>query len=228
MGVQLTFGLLAGLSAVMVLIRIFWLRIPGWLRKLMASCAVIVPAVVGIGFVTKWSAPSLQLNHVLYWLCILSYIFLMIMFTRLRPLWLTGIIAVVLIVPVLSSSIFLPLSTLFGIPPTIKSRIGGNIVSERVLWGPGAPDVSGTDLTIYYQPRWLPFVRRSLLSARYYGAQCDAWAAYAVLQPDQRNVLMVCPASPRLGPDSARSIVLPLYRPIFHLIRHKKVTASSK
>jgi len=215
MGVQITFGLLAGLTGVLVLVRIFWLRIPGRLRRLMVACAVIIPFVFVIGLVTRWRTPSLHMDYGFYWLCIVSYIFLMILFTRLRPRWLTTIIAVVLILPLLSTSLFLPLVYIFGIPSVETSRIGKDIVSERSSWGPGAPDVSGTDLVIYYEPRWLPFMRRSLFGIRYYGSQCDAWAAHAVIEPDQRNVLMICPASPRLGPDSARSAVVPLYPLLF-------------
>lgn len=228
MGVPFTFGLLAGLTGVLVLVRIFWIRLPEALRRLLVGCAIAVPAVCGIGFVSKWHTSSSHVDHGLYWLCILSYIFFLVLFTRLRPQWLTTIIAVVLIVPILSASVFLPLTYYFDMPPVVTTRIGSNIVSERIPWGPGARELSGTDLTLYYQPRWLPFLRRSLLSARYYGAQCDAWAAHAVLEPDHKNVMMVCPASPVLGPDSARSVVLPLHKPLFSKFLHKKVIPSSK
>lgn len=227
MDLRFTFGVLAGLTGVLVLVRIFWTHIPRLVRSLLVTCAVIVPVVFGIASATRWSASSLHANYGLYWLCVLSYEFLLILFTRLRPRWLTSIIAVVLILPLLSASIFLPLALFFMNLSTTTARLGDSIVSERVPWGTGPVETSGTDLTIYYQPRWMPVLRRRLLSARYYGGQCDAWAAYAVVQPDQRSVLMVCPASPRLGPDSARSIVLPLYRPLFYEYS-KKVIPSSK
>lgn len=228
MHAPLTLGILAVVTGALVLVRIFWLRIPRPARMLLITCAVAIPVIFGIAIATRWSTSSYRINYGLYWLFIAACEFLLILYTVLRPRWLTSIIAVVLILPVLSASIFLPLTLFFDAPPTVTSRIGGNIVSERVPWGAGSAETSGTDLTVYYQPRWLPLLRRRLLSARYYGGQCDAWAAYAVVQPDRRSVLMVCPASPRLGPDSARSIVLPLNRPLFYEYSSKEVIPSSK
>lgn len=211
-----------------MLVRVFWSRIPRPVRTLLIACAIIVPAIFALANVTRWSTASYRMNYGLYWLFIMACEFLLILFTLLRPRWLTSIIAIVLILPVLSASIFLPLTLFFGDPPAVTARIGGNIVSERVPWGAGSVETSGTDLTIYYQPKWLPLLRRRLLSSRYYGGQCDAWSAYAVIRPDRRSVLMVCPASPRLGRDSARSIVLPLYRPLFYEYFSKEVIPSSK
>jgi len=228
MHVLLTLGILAVLTGALALVRILWRRIPHPVRTLLITCAVIVPAIFAIATATRWSTSSYRLNYGLYWLFIVACEFLLILFTLLRPRWLTSIIAIVLILPVLSASIFLPLTLFFGAPPAATTRIGDNIISERVPWGAGSPETSGTDLTIYYQPRRLPLLRRCLLASRYYGGQCDAWAAYAVVQPDRRSILMVCPASPRLGPDSARSIVLPLYRPLFYEYFSKEVIPSSK
>lgn len=187
----------------------------------------MIPIIFGICMVTRWGAWSDRANYALYWLCIASYEFLLILFTRLRPRWLTSIIAIVLILPILSASIFIPLALFFATQPATADRLGNDIVSERVPWGFGSAETSGTDLTIYYEPNWMPLVRRRLVGSRYYGGQCDASAAYAVIQPSGHSVELICPASSKLPPDSAETIVWPLSRPVF-FNPHQEVDPSSK
>lgn len=227
MHVPLTLGVLAAVTGILVLLRIFWSRIPRGAQWFLIACAVIIPVVFVIGMATRWSVTPARVNFGIYWLCIASYEFLLILFTRLRPRWLTSIIAILLILPVLSASIFVPLALFFAAQSVTTARLGGDIVSERVPWGLGTDETSGTDLTIYYQPRWAPWLHRRIVSNRYYGGQCDAWSAYAVILPGGDNVRMICPASPNLPPNSAESIVWPLYRPLF-FNPHKEVKPSSR
>ena len=216
MHLPLTFGLLAALMAALVLLRIYWLHVPRSVRKGIIVFAVVVPLVFAIAYLTKWRVSSGRFNFAFCWALLASWGVWLVLLSRLRPRLLTGIIAVVLMLPVFSASILFPLSLTFDSAPATLVNIGDHIVSERIPWGTGTAETTGTDLTLYYQPAWMPLLRRSLRSARYYNGQCDANAAYAVLQPDHWHVEMVCPAASYLPADAARTITLPLARSMFH------------
>src|SRR3982074_3271480 len=112
MNLPLTFAALVALTGALVLLRIFWPRFAQRTRSLLLACACIVPTLYVIAAATRWSTSSLRWNAAFYWGFIASYEFLLILFTRLRPRWLTSIIAIILILPILSASVFLPLVAL--------------------------------------------------------------------------------------------------------------------
>lgn len=193
--VLLIFAVLATFVTALVFLRFRWPSLSAQSQHFMIGTACVIPVVTGIAAITKWASTSPRLNAGVYLAFLLSYAFFLTLFTHLRPQWLTTIIAVILIVPLFSASVFLPLGKLFKTPPATIS-LGDGFFSERAPWGSGSAPSSGTDLTIYYRPAWLPFLQRKLLSSRYYGGQCNAWAAYAVLRPDHWSALMVCPPWP--------------------------------
>jgi hypothetical protein len=210
MNVPLTFACFAVLTAALVLLRFRWHSLPARVRSVILVFAFIFPAVLLIAAIRQWCTPSLRFNSALYWICIASYELLLILFTRLRPRWLTTLIAIVLILPLLSASVFIPLTLLFNAPPITTASIGDHIITQRTTWGSGSVQTSGTDLAVYYQPAWAPFLLRRMRSTRYFGGQCNAWAAYVVLEPDHTSALWVCPAYPNQPSQTAHSIVLPL------------------
>lgn len=211
MNVPLTFAALTTLTGALVLLRFFWPHLSRRTQTFLIAGACIIPALFGLIFVSRWSTSSIRLNAACYWACIASYEFFLLLFTRLRPRWLTTIIAIILILPLLSASVFLPLADIFNVPPVTTVVLGDHFISERVPWGSHKFENTGTDLVIYSRPPWAPFVRRRRQSCRYYNSQCNASQAFAVLQPDRKSVLMVCPASPGQAPDTARSLVVKLY-----------------
>jgi hypothetical protein len=162
-------------------------------------------------FVTGWSTSSYHLNAALYWAAIAGYEFALLLFTLLRPRWLTAMIAAVLMLPILSASPFLPLAELFNTAPHITVSIGSNFISDLAPWGNGTAASSGFDLTVYSHPSWTKFFRRRRQGSRYFSGQCDASKASATLQPDGKHVLMLCPAAPNQRPEAARSLVVKLY-----------------
>lgn len=216
MHLPLTFGLLAALTAAMVILRIVWQRVPRPGKTALIVFVIAVIAIFAAAYATKWRATPLRLNFAFCWALLASWEILLLHFSLLKPRWLTGIVAVVMLLPLLSASILFPLASAFDPAQATTVDLGDHIISERVPWGTGTADTTGTDLTLYYQPAWMPLLRRSLRSARYYNGQCDANAAYAVLEPDRRHVRMVCPAASYLPADSAITITLPLYRSMFH------------
>jgi hypothetical protein len=161
-------------------------------------------------FASHWSTSSTPLNAVIYWAAIAGYEFFLLLFTLLRPRWLTIIIAAVLMLPILSASPFLPLAELFNIAPHTSASIGPNLITDLAPWG-GGTNPPGFDLTIYSHPSWTRFFRHRRQASRYFSGQCDASKASATLQPDGKHVLMSCPAAPNQPPDAARSLVVKLY-----------------
>lgn len=206
----LTFAVLAILTGALILLRLQWPRFSHRTHTALIACACTALLLYAITFVTGWSTASDHLNAALYWGAIASYEFFLLLFTLLHPRWLTSIIAAILIFPILSASVFLPLIFLFTSPPHTIVSIGPNLISDRIPSG-GEVDTSGFDLTIYSHPAWTHFFRRRRQASHYFSAQCNAAQAFATLEPDGKHVLMSCPAAPNQQPDSARNLVVKLY-----------------
>ncbi len=204
MHVPLTLAALATLTLAIVLLRLLWPRLSRRARSTWITCACATFTLTTLCYLAKWSTSSNRLNTAIYWFCIASYEFFIILFTLLPPKWLTSIVAVVLILPILSTSIFLPLTLIFDSSSHTITPLGGRFFSDRT--SPGL--VSEAELNIYYRPSWAPFLRRRVQGTRYYRSQCDAFAAFATLQPDHKSVLMSCPAAPDQPPGAARSLVV--------------------
>jgi hypothetical protein len=209
MHLPLTFASFALLTASIVLLRIFfWRRFSFKTYRLAIILACTVIFLSALSFATKWTIYPVPLNAGLYWSSIASYEFFLMLFTLLNPKWLTSIIAAILIAPLLSASIFLPLDRLFDTTPHQTLSLGGKFVSVRTPWGTGITDSTGADLEIYRRPSWAFFLQRKVQAFRYYNTQCDTGASFAVLQPDHKSALMVCPAASNQPADAARSVVV--------------------
>jgi hypothetical protein len=206
----LTFAALAILTGVLILLRLRWPQLSRKAHSIFIGGAGAALFLYLLMFVTGWSTSSNHLNAAIYWAAIAGYEFFLLFFTLLRPRWLTGIIAAVLMLPLLSASPFLPLAELFNPAPHTTVSLGPGFISDLTPWGTGATP-SGFDLTIYSHPSHTLFLRRRRQASRYFSGQCDASKASATLQPDGKHVLMSCPAAPNQQPDAARSLVVKLY-----------------
>jgi hypothetical protein len=207
----LTFSTLAILTGALVLLRLRWIRLSRRSHQALVGCAVAALVLYGVISAGGWSTSSSPLNAAFYWAAIAGYEFLLLLFTLLRPRWLTAIIAAVLLFPILSASVFLPLAELFDPAPHTIVSIGPNLISDRAPWGTGTAPSSGFDLTIYSHPSWTHFFRRRRQACHYYSGQCDASRSSATLQSDGKHVLMSCPAAPDQPFDAARHLVVKLY-----------------
>ena len=210
MHLPLTFALFGALTSVLLLLRLGWVRLPHGLQR-----GLVLAAVGGLLFTplcvrTGWSSTSDALNGLVYWWFLASYEWLLLLFTILRPRWLTGLLAFALMVPILSASAFLPLTSLFDRRAAAPVQIGRDLYSQLTTFTNAAGSYSGSDLEIFYRPRWFPVLQRRRQGARYYNTQCDARVAYAVLQADGQHVQMNCPAVAG-EPESAQSLVVTLY-----------------
>src|SRR5271170_3507847 len=113
MHVPLTLAVFLLLTTAIVLLRIFWSRLSPRTRRALRLSAGTIFVLFFLSFVSRWGPSSDRLNSVFYWSALLSYEFFVLLFTHLRPRWLTATIAVVLILPLFSASVFLPLTGLF-------------------------------------------------------------------------------------------------------------------
>lgn len=207
----LTFAAFAILTGALLLLRLRWPRLSPETQRFLVVCSCAVLALVGAAKATRWSTSSTHLNAVFYWLVIAGYGVLLVLFTLLRPRWLTTIIAIVLFIPILSASAFLPLAELFNPAQHTIVDIGPNLTSDLAPWGTGTAPTSGYDLNIYSHPSWTHFLRHRRQGSHYYSGQCDSSRASATLEPDGEHVLMSCPAAPNQPPDAARNLVVKLY-----------------
>jgi hypothetical protein len=207
----LTFALFTILTGALIVVRVRWRHLSPKVhtRLIVWACGAIALFIIPWAF--NWSTTSNHLNAVFYWLAIAGYEFFILLFTLLRPRWLSTVIAIVLLFPILSASAFLPLAELFNPAPHTVVSLGLNFIGDRVPWGAGVTASSGFDFNIYSQSSWAPFLRRRRQAARYYNGQCDDAHAFATLQPDGRHILMSCPAAPGQQPDAARNLVVKLY-----------------
>ncbi|CAN5485474.1 hypothetical protein BH10ACI4_BH10ACI4_09280 [soil metagenome] len=194
-----------------VVLRLRWMHVSDRTRRLLIGAAVVSSLVLGFARLIKLSTIFDHFNTAVYWAFVLSYILLLALFTRLKPRWLTTLIAVVLVIPLLSASAFLPLAEIFSNQPHRIQSLGENFISDLVPIDAVTTGASGADMTIYRRISWIPFLQLRYMGTRYFNTQCNSAAAYAVLQPNHRSVLMVCPALPGLPPEEGRSIVLNLY-----------------
>ena len=141
----------------------------------------------------RWETTAGRLNDLLVWARIAGYILLVILFTRLRPRVLTTGIAVVLLLPLPSATIYLPLEGLFDPAPRRLSAVGDRVYLEQIAWNGRGGDNYGVDYTISRRSRLLPFLQKDLRVGRLYRTQCNTDAISAQLEEASRIVTLHCP-----------------------------------
>jgi hypothetical protein len=182
------------LTFVILLLRIFWLRVPATLRLYLIWASVIVVLINIVLAATKLEIASDRMNVILKWLAVAGYELLLMLFTRLSPRWLTSICGLVLLVPVFAASFLMPLAPLFDPVTHALVPITANLAYQKLPWG--GDDVgenSGIKLVVYSRPRFAPFLRRDAQLLFLNNRQCHTAEAIAVRGPDPRAVLVQCP-----------------------------------
>jgi hypothetical protein len=207
--IPLTLVTLALCTALIVVLRIRWGRLSSKLKRRLIVLCLVPVALLLFSVATRLTTTSDHLNTAVYWGFVLGYIFFVSLFTLLRPVWLTSLIAIILILPLLSASAILPLAAIFSRQTHRRTDIGDGLVSDLVPLDNVTHDGSGADIVVYRRISWAPFLQRREQGARYFNTQCNASAAYAVLQPDGYHLRMVCPAAPGTATD--RDMIVKLY-----------------
>src|SRR5258708_35269218 len=98
MDIAITAVILVLLTVAVVVLRIFWLRIPSGFRAFLLRGAVVVILVHLFFVATKWGMTSTRVNAVTSWLAIAGYELFILLFSRLSPKWLTSLSAVILLI----------------------------------------------------------------------------------------------------------------------------------
>ncbi len=194
MHLTLTFATLLAVTAILVLLRLRWTHLSPNLRRTILATACAICIIFLLSYGTGWSTTGVRLNYIFYWLFLASVEFFVLLITLVPPRWLTSLIAVVLLLPILSASIFLPLTAVFAAPP-VTTPIGDHLVSVTEPWTSGKIGVSGVDIDILYRPTWAPFLQHRRQTDRLFETQCDTTKATATLQPDRNSILFDCPTN---------------------------------
>ena len=142
----------------------------------------------------RWEITSSRLNDVFVWARVAAYLLLAILFTRIRPRALTTLAAAVLLVPLLSASLYLPLELLFDETPRKTTAVGGDVVLEQIPWVRAGNDNRGVDYTVSRRSRRFPLLQRTFRVGRLYRTQCDIDDLSATLVASGAAVVLHCPA----------------------------------
>ena len=105
MNVIVTYLALVCLTALAIGIRLLWPRLGMRPRRqiFLVLALLLLPALLST--VSRWDTTSTHLNASLLWIRIFAYELCIVFFTLIQPRLLTTIIAIVLLLPVFSSSI---------------------------------------------------------------------------------------------------------------------------
>ncbi len=196
MYIPLTTAALALLTAAMVLLRIFWSRVPPRLRFFLIRASIAMIVLHGLIVVTKWTTTSDRLNVLINWLAIAGYELLVLLFSRLSPRWLTLPSTIILLIPLFASSILGPLTYLFEPGSHAKVSLGDHLFYEVNPWWNTGGGNKGVDVVIYYCPPFAPFIRHKLQTIPFNDQECNSRAASAIAFPAKKNVLGRCPNWP--------------------------------
>jgi hypothetical protein len=208
MHLPLTFGLLGLLTGAVLLLRQLWWKLPLWLRRgiLILACAMVL---LRVGFIaTQWSMTSPRLNAVICWLAVAGYEILLARFSLMRPQWLTAVSAAILLVPLVGSTLLIPLTRVFDWSAADISQLAGPYVLEKSPWDTDGTGNSGLDMIVFYRPRLIPFVRHTSQRASFGDDECNPGAATVQVDPEKRMVHFHCPA--RADGKPAIDVILPL------------------
>jgi hypothetical protein len=211
MRVLLTAGVLALLLFAIILLRVFWTRVPAKTRSFLVYSGLAMMFIHVAFAVTKWSTTSDRFNSIINWGAVAGYMLIIVLFTLHRPRWLTTISAAILILPVFASNIILPLRDLFSTDSPSIVRIDNRYIYAKNRWHEsGENQNSGVDLMVFYQPRFLP-LRRKLQRATFNDMQCDASASSANIDRVSKIIHFHCPASSTAIGLEPIDLLLPLH-----------------
>jgi len=193
MYIPITTATLALLTVAMLLLRVFWPRVPARLRSLLIRASIAMIILHGLFVATKWNTTSDRLNVLINWLAIAGYELLVLLFSRLSPRWLTLPSAAVLLIPLFASSILIPLTRSFEPGYNKSVSMGDHLFYEISPWTNTGGGNSGVDVIIYHRSPFAPFLRHKLQTIPFNTEECNAYAAFAIPGPTPKTVLGCCP-----------------------------------
>ena len=196
MDITITAAILVLLTMAVLLLRIYWLRIPAGFRIFLLRVAIAMVLLQLIFVTTKWGTTSIRVNAIINWLAIAGNELLILLFTRLSPRWLTSLSAAILLIPLFAASILFPLALVLQPDSVPFVPLGNHLFYKTVPWGNNGAGNPGVDINIYYIPPFATFLSRKLGSQAFSMQYCDAFTAYALPGPEPKTVIARCPYSP--------------------------------
>jgi hypothetical protein len=208
MYIPITTAALASLTAAMILLQVFWLRVPSRLRSFLTRASIAIIILHALFVVTKWTTTSDQLNVIINWLAIAGYELLVLLFSRMSPRWLTIPSAAILIIPLFAASIVFPLAHIFDPGSNKNLFIADHLFYEIEPWANTGGGNAGINILIYYYPPFVPFFRHKLQSIPFNDHECNANAAFAIPGPNAKTVVGRCPRWPTEPAGSIDKLVI--------------------
>jgi hypothetical protein len=196
MYIPITTAALALLTAAMVLLRVFWLRVPSRMRFFLIRASIAIIVLHGLFVVTRWNTTSDRLNVFINWLAIAGYELLVLLFSTLPPRWLTLPSSIILLIPLFAASILGPLTYIFDPAPRIKVPLEDHFFYQIDPWSNAGSGTQGVDVVIYYQPPVAPFLRHKVQSIPFNDRECNSRAASAIAFPAKKTAVFRCPEWP--------------------------------
>jgi hypothetical protein len=196
MYIPITTAALALLTAAMVLLRIFWSRVPPRVRFFLTRASIAMIILHGLFVVTKWNTTSGRLNVFINWMAIAGYELLVVLFSRLPPRWLTLPSTIILLIPLFAASILGPLTSIFDPASRETLPLGDHLFYEIDPWTNAGGGNQGVDVVVYYRPPFPPFIRHKLQSIPFNDRECNSSAASAIAFPAKKMVVARCPNWP--------------------------------
>lgn len=197
------------MTVALIGLRLVWSRIPAKLRKGILYASIALVALHLLILASKWETSSDRFNIILSWLFIGGYMLLILQLTRLTPYWLTSLSAAILIFPLFSATILLPLTSLFQADYFPMVPMGHGLWYQVVPWTNTGAGIAGGELQVYNRPQFAPFLRHKFQSTPYNEGQCNFKAAFAEPGPYPGTVLARCPHWPTQSAGSVDEL-LPL------------------
>lgn len=196
MYIPITTAALALLTTAMVLLRVFWLRVPSRMRFFLIRASIAIIVLHGLFVVTRWNTTSDRLNVFINWLAIAGYELLVLLFSTLPPRWLTLPSSIILLIPLFAASILGPLTYIFDPAPRIKVPLEDHLFYQIDPWSNAGSGTQGVDVVIYYRPPVAPFLRHKVQSIPFNDRECNSRAASAIAFPAKKTVVFRCPEWP--------------------------------
>jgi hypothetical protein len=208
MHLPLTFGLLGLLTGAVLLLRLLWWRLPGWLGGAILAGAGAMVLFRLVSIASQWSMTSTRLNALVCWAAVAGYEILLARFSLMRPRWLTSISAVILLTPLVGPTLLIPLTRIFDWSPADITVLTSSYILEKSPWDTDGSGHSGVDMIVFYRPHLIPIFRHLAQRASFGDDECKPAQGSVQVDPKQRMAHFHCPA--RGDGKPAIDVILPL------------------
>jgi hypothetical protein len=198
--VPLTFVALFLLIAVMIWLRSKWWKLSTRAQYCLLGVGAGLTALRLVFVLSQWGMSWSRMNDVMNWLSVAGFQVLLTRFSLMRPQWLTIPCAVILLTPLLGSSLLLPLTALFAPKTNVVRSIGPHYYSDRDAWKVEGAGNHGYDLVVYYRPPFFPVLQHMVQRFAFNTEECNASESYATVNEGNGTVTFLCPANPGKEP----------------------------